>query len=91
MVTQDHLNMDTGQVSTLTYALGLERRGAAPVRPSALSSLAEAEMGEFHGTADMFSGQNMSKPPFLVDVHLDQSIDSLCFLVFQETSESRTI
>lgn len=33
----DHLNMDTGQVSTLTYALGLERRGAAPVRPSALS------------------------------------------------------
>jgi hypothetical protein len=24
----------------------------------------------------------MSKPPFLVDVHLDQSIDSLCFSCF---------
>lgn len=33
----DHLNMDTGEVSTLTHALGLERRGAAPARPSALS------------------------------------------------------
>ena len=64
MVTQDHLNMDTGQVSTLTYALGLERRGAAPVRPSALSSLA-AEMGEFHGSFGMFCGENRSKPPFL--------------------------
>ncbi|CAK9082118.1 unnamed protein product [Durusdinium trenchii] len=33
----DHLDMETGKISTLSYAAGLERRGAMTVRPGALS------------------------------------------------------
>ncbi|CAJ1379076.1 unnamed protein product, partial [Effrenium voratum] len=33
----DHLDLGTGEVSTLVYAAGLERRGSLPARPSALS------------------------------------------------------
>lgn len=53
--------MATGKVSTLSYSAALERRGAAPVRPSALSSLTSERTQDYQVKWPCFKGQ---KRPF---------------------------